>query len=302
MIGNDMSWKSGCAVAASNLAVIVAVAVNHDAVIERAWAGPPATKATSSVSPTARKRAQERFAQARQLYKSGKYRASIEELHAAIELDPEGAEMIYNLGLLHEKLVEVDDAIAAYRHYVEMIDGAEEKRRIEGIIQRLEGARAEIAPPKASASASSSEPQQPAPAPIAPAASSAPVEHVVRLTYGRLDGWVIASGAVAAAGLAIGITFGVKAMSDRVQSVPTTGDGPGDRYEDLQDRKDRSQREAMIADIGFGLAIASGVAAAVLYFARDGEPIDDTVSSATRLSPHVAILPGGGLAGLGVGF
>jgi tetratricopeptide (TPR) repeat protein len=299
MMGFAMSWKSGCAVTASSLAVFVVIGTNPDAMVQQAWAGAPSSVATAAVTPAARKRAQDRFAKARQLYKSGKYRASIEELQTAIELDPTGAEMVYNLGLLHEKLAEVDKAIAAYRHYVEMIDDAADKARVEGIIERLEGARADIAAPAASTSASPAQTQPTAP--MASAASSTPVEVAPTPESGRLDGWVIASGAVAVAGLAIGITFGAKALSDRVQGVPTTSEAAGEGYADLQDRKDRAQREALIADVGFGVAVAAGIAGAVLYFARDSESNPSSTAS-TRLSPSIALSPTGALAGLRFGF
>ncbi len=294
-----MLFRRACIGIGSGLGLLLALGLASPGLELSAWAGPSAPK-TSKVSPLKRKQAQARFAKARALYKSGKYRAAIDELSEAVALDPEGAEMIYNLGLLHEKLGEVDHAIEQYRRYVEMNDDPQEKKRVQGIIERLEGARPELVTPPGSASASASGTPDTEPGPpatiILTASAPAPTEAP---RHGVLDGWVIASGAVALAGIGVGIAYGAKAMSDRLSGTPTTNEAT--TYQDLQDRTARAKREAVIADIGFGVALAAGVTGAVLYFAREQEP-DKPTTTSRRVVPSFAVLPGGVAAAVRVGF
>ena len=64
-----------------------------------------------------------------------------------MRLDPQGAELLYNLGLIHEKLGDADEAIEAYRKYLDVLGpdaDHEEIAKIKGIIKRLEGAKSEL--------------------------------------------------------------------------------------------------------------------------------------------------------------
>ncbi len=248
-----------------------------------AWSG---GKGAAGPTKSEQDEAQEHFRKAREHYSAGRYRAAITELELAYKLDPSGAELVYNLGLIHEKMAEVDDAIRYYRRYLQMIDDDAEKERIEGVIRRLEGAKEEVAP------AASSE--QPPVAP--PSTSSAPPKK------GRADGWVIGTGVVAGAALLAGGYFGYKAWSDRVEDPPSTG--PGRSIEDLQDQADRAHREAVIADIGFGVALVAGATSLVLYLARDAIPAEQASDgpAEARVAPTLRILPHGMAAGIGVGF
>lgn len=271
-----------------------------------AWCAPEGTaiaqQASGTVSPAKKAQAQQRFTKAKALYKQGKYRAAVEELEEARKLDPESPDLVYNLAVVHEKLVEIDKAIEHYKLFVGMTDNADEIARVQGIIQRLEGAKTEVAPTASAAPAASSG-AEPPPPPPPPAAPKEPEKN------GRFDGLVIASGVVAVAGLATGIVFGLKAKGDEITGTPRTD--PSTSYQDLQDRNDSAKKNALFADIGFGVAIVGGVAGALLYFTRSAEPSKEqapgpsasTVSRPRPWTPSVALLPGGGaMAGIGGGF
>ena len=107
---------------------------------------------------------------------------------------------------------------------------------------------------------------------------------------GRVDAATIAALSVTGAGLVFGTVMAVKAKVDQPKSGFVTGqDGS---YSDLQSRADSAHREAVIADVGFGVSIAAGVTAAVLYFAR---PRVSTAAKGPGLSNvSAAPLTGGG--------
>src|SRR5262245_54801859 len=65
------------------------------------------------------------------LYEQGRYRAAIERLEAALRIDPEGRELVYNLALLHEKLADLPEAAVYYRRYVEMETDAKAKAKAQ---------------------------------------------------------------------------------------------------------------------------------------------------------------------------
>jgi len=228
--------------------------------------------------------AKKHFDKAREHYANGRYREAIEQLETALRIDPKGADLLYNLGVIHEKLQEVDPAIDYYQRYVLMIDDAEEQERVEKIILRLEKARDELA-----AREKEQEEQE-------EAAAGAQVDEPER-GKGRMDGWVIGAGVLAGLGLAGGTYFGLEAMKSRNDDPPTTGGGT--KYQDLVDNSDRAKQMALYADIGFGVGVVAGTAAMLLYFTRDAEP---EASTARGWEPAVAVLPGGAAASLRVGF
>ena len=233
--------------------------------------------------------AAEHFKSARNHYSNGRYGDAIEELEAAVALDPNGAELVYNLGVIYEKLQDVDNAIVNYRRYVGMIDDTEEQERVTKIIQRLEGARDELAAKEAAAIEAAEKERGP------------DNQEENKASKGRLDGLVIGAGVVSALGFAGGTYFGLKAMSDRADDSPKTG--PGTTYQDLQDNADRAKREALYADIGFGVGVAAGVTALVLYYTRDAVQVEPKVGEEdVAIVPSVLLLPGGAAASVRLGF
>jgi len=221
----------------------------------------PSSSASSTEPLTADQvKAQQHFQHAKDLYQAGSYRDAIGELEAARALDPKAKDLVFNLGIVNEKLLKFDEAIANFREYLEM-DGvsAQEKQKAESIIKRIEGAKREAAtttPPAASSTASGTVtvgPGQP---------SRAEGE---RPENGRIDTATIAAASVSALGLGIGTVFGIRALAMRPTDFVTGRDGS---YDDLKDKTDSAHTSAIIADVGFGLGIAAGAAAAWLYFTR----------------------------------
>lgn len=226
------------------------------------------------------------FDAAKEHYANGRYREAIEQLEIALGIDPNGADLVYNLGVIHEKLQEVDEAILYYQRYVGMIDDAEERERVNKIIVRLENARDELA------AAKEAETEQ---------GEGGEVDKP--RSKGRMDGWVIGAGVLAGLGLAGGTYFGLEAMKSKNDDPPTTS--PDVPYSKLEDNADRAKQMALYADIGFGVAVAAGATAMILYFARDAEPDaseEETSVKRRGWEPGVAVLPGGAAASLRIGF
>ena len=73
--------------------------------------------------------------------------------------------------------------------------------------------------------------------------------------------------------------FAVKASSDKPPSGFVTGrDGS---YADLASQADSAHASAILADVGFGVAIVAGVGAALLYFLRPKDEAAPTAQERT---------------------
>jgi tetratricopeptide (TPR) repeat protein len=204
------------------------------------------------VSPS-KAEAERHYKRARELYQLGRYREAIAQLEAALKLDPEGAELLYNLGLVHEKLGDVDEAVQAYRKYLRVLgDDAdpEEKKKIEGVIKRLEGAKQELE-----------------------AREAKKTEHrFTPVTTGLLIG---GGASVVLAGV-----FGVLALGkdrDARNFVVGSGGSPNDRDVLIHS----AHVDAAVADVFGVIAIGCVGAALTLYFTTD-YPKEDDPSSAPK--------------------
>lgn len=230
-------------------------------------------------------RAQQIYQEALSLYKGGHYREAIDKLVAARRLDPTAKELPYNLGLLHEKIGEIDLAIKDFELYLNLETEEEEKERVRAILRRLEGARAELKRNRPQASASISA----APVPVAPSASvsEGPPAPPALPSKGRLDGVVYGTGGLAIAAIGSGVFFGVRALALRPEA--STANQP---ISILESKQQQAHKNGVIADISFGVAAVSGVTALLLYFLRDAPPAVEASSSAL-----VAPTPGGGWVG-----
>lgn len=222
-------------------------------------------------------KAQEHFKRARELYQVGTYREAQAELEAALALDPNAKDLLFNLGIVSEKLGKFDDALRYFRRYTEMDLSPAEKQRADGFIKRLEGAKNEVVPTP-----------PPAPPPEPPKREPPPPEN------GRIDLGTILAGSVAIAGIGAGTVFAIKALADKPRPGFVTGrDGS---YTDLQRAADTAHTEAMIADVGFGVGIVAAALTAYLYFSRPKivplSPTAPTRAASTSLS--VTPAPGGG--------
>jgi tetratricopeptide (TPR) repeat protein len=199
--------------------------------------------------------ARELYERGQQFYEEGRYREAIDALDQAYALDPTGTILLYNIGLIYEKLGEIDKAVEYYRRYLEHEVPDDERARVEGVIHRLEGARPQV---------QERDPQTPPPRPVPPPPPR-PRE------YGRADGlfWV-AGGASAAALVAGGLLGGLALSSDADAKNLVAANA-----DDLALRRDlaaTAYHEAIAADLAFVGAIVLGAASALLYFLREREP------------------------------
>ncbi len=188
-------------------------------------------------------------------YDAGRYRDAIIDLKAALALDPESPNLLYNVARVSELLGNLDEAIAYYTRYVGMLSDAEndERERILATIHRLEGARTEL-----SASAS----QQP--------------ETLREVIYreppaaGTADAlfWIVGGSGVALIGGSI--VTGVMALSreNEVNKFVLGQDGNVATRNSLVDQANLLALASDIMLIGGVGAIATAV---VLYFARTPE-------------------------------
>ena len=211
-------------------------------------------------------RAVELHDEAKALYERGLYRRAITKLEAALTLDPEGKELVYNLALIHEKLAEADVAEGYYLRYIDMETDPKAREHAQAIVKRLQGAKeklkAEIKE-RGAASATPSVSASTAASTGAPAPSSRMPSPMV---------FVIGGVAIAAAG--VGIGFGVSALANNPADAST---GPKVTAYDLEMRARSAHTQAVVADLAFSASIVVGAAAALLYLLES--------RSATKLPP-----------------
>ncbi len=240
---------------------------------------------TPSTEPKTKEQleAQQHFQRAKDLYQTGAYREAIAELTQARGLDPKAKDLVFNLGVVHEKLGKFDEAITFFRQYMEMESvTAAERGKAENIIKRIEGAKHEV--PAATATAT---------APIEP--PPPPADETKR---GRIDAATITAGSVAVVGLGVGTVFGILAVSSKPSDFVTGRDGT---YADLQAKQSDAHTQAIVSDVGFGVGIVAAVVTAYLYFGRT-----KVASEPKRTGfalPSASPLPsGGGVFTLGGSF
>lgn len=228
--------------------------------------------------------AQQHFQRAKDLYQTGAYREAIAELTQARGLDPKAKDLVFNLGVVHEKLGKFDEAITFFRQYMEMESvTAAERAKAENIIKRIEGAKREV--PAATAPSGTTQPTEPTPP---------PPEETRR---GRIDAATIVAGSLAVVGLGVGATFGILALSSQPSSSFVTGrDGT---YADLQTKSSDAHTQAVVADVGLGVGIVAAAVTAYLYFGRT--KVSEPKRTGLAL-PTAAPVPSGGVFMLGGSF
>lgn len=290
------------ALGAATLLAAVSVATSSTVRAE-----PSAPEAAPSRAPApgtdgAKAEAERHYTVARALYAKGEYRGAIAELELARALDPGAKELVYNLAVVHEKLGDLDAAEQEYARYVEMESEPAERERVRSIVRRIRGAREEVktkteraAGEAGTATATVTKTETGIGAETKTGdAGGVPTER----GRGKVDGWVLSAAGVSVVALAAGTAFGIKALADRPGADATTG--PATSIDDLQASVDRAHREAIVADVAFGVAAISAGAAVWLYFSRFAEPPaeprgarrvgDPKVGSAP---PRVAVTPAG---------
>jgi tetratricopeptide (TPR) repeat protein len=206
--------------------------------------------------------AQQHFQRAKDLYQTGAYREAIAELEHARGLDPKAKDLVFNLGIVHEKLGKFDEAITFFRQYMEMesVTGVE-RAKAENIIKRIEGAKREV--------------------PVTPPAGAAEPTptHPESTGNGRIDAATVTAGSIAIVGLGIGATFGILALSNKPSGFVTGRDGT---YDTLQSKTSDAHTQALVADIGFGVGIAAALVTTYLYFGRSKEATPRANRTPTR--------------------
>lgn len=199
---------------------------------------------TDGARPPGEAAAQEHFQRALLWYRAGKYRLAIEELDAALDRDPGGKDLVFNLALVQEKLGDLDGAIRSLQRFQTMEKDPLEIERANQTIQRLEGARAELV---------SVEPHAQPRLPICPEARH----------RGRLDGWVIGTGGLAVASLLVGVAFAVRTLT-----LGPSGDAAD---QGTRSQATRAHNSAVMADLALSTSLLAGAASAALYWGRDAD-------------------------------
>lgn len=242
---------------------------------------PPPVAAPSAPSEPLtedQQKAQQHFQRAKDLYQQGAYREAAGELEIARALDPKAKDLVFNLGVVNERLGKFDEAIVAFQKFLEM-DGvtAAERARTESIIKRIEGAKREL-PTTPTASASTAPTSKP------------PEEDGKPPQKGRIDALTIGAAAVGVVGLGVGIGFGIRAVTSQPSDFVTGRDGT---YPDLQAKQESAHTSAVVADVGFAVGILGAGAAAYLYFSRTKDPAKARPSTGSKPAT-VSVAPGPG--------
>jgi tetratricopeptide (TPR) repeat protein len=257
------------------LALALSAALFSATVTPRALAQDESTAPPEKKQTPAQKEAEKHYKRARELYQLGRYREAIAQLEAALRLDPKGAELLYNLGLVHEKLGDADEAIDAYKRYLEVLGpdaDPEEVAKIRGAIRRLEGAKSELK-----------------------AREAKRTEH--RFTP-------ISSGLLVGAGVSLlaTVVIGVQALSHDKQArdfVVRDEAGISQRQAII----DRSKSEATLANVFGALTVVTAGVGLTLYFTSEFPKKDDLEAPpAPKSALRVCPTKGGGTVSLEVAF
>jgi tetratricopeptide (TPR) repeat protein len=214
---------------------------------------PPAAPAKAVNAPAEEADPQKRearvfFERAKELYAAGRYREAAEHLELALQRDPDGKDLVYNLALVRERLGEPEEAIVWVDRYLAMKLEPQERQRAESFRRRLEGARDEIAEKRRKVV-------------------------VVPVTVEReraVDAWVwgpaIGAGVAATAAAVLG---GV-ALSTRPSGFVSGRDGT---FDDLAARTSEAHTYAIGADVAWVVSAVCLGAAAWAYFGREPVPV-----------------------------
>jgi uncharacterized protein (UPF0332 family) len=260
------------------LLAVLALGFPLPAIAQPKGGTPPLAGSTTTEAQTKEQiEAQQHFQRAKDLYQAGSYREAVAELDAARALDPKAKDLVFNLGIVHEKLQRYDEAISDFRLYMEM-DGvtAKEKEKAESIIKRIEGAKREVPTTTPTSTASGR-------------GTTAPPTTPPEQPNGRIDAATIGAAGLGAVGLAVGTTFGILALTTRPSNFVTGRDGT---YDDLVTKTNNAHAFAVVSDVGFALGTVGALAAVWLYFTR---PKAGPVGSGTPpASPHPILVPGPG--------
>jgi tetratricopeptide (TPR) repeat protein len=248
-------------------------------------AAAPGAMAKGPSAPTeeAIRSAKGHFDRAQDAYRRGAYRDAVDELEAAIRLDPTSKDLEYNLGLVYEKLGDIDQAIQRFRRFREMETDPQEITKVDRVIARLRGARDAI-------DQTTTVPVERAKTPIVYRPTIV-VKEAPR--SGKLDTWTYTAAGVAGAAAIVGTVFGVLALAERPRSDERTGGSTSAAK--LQERAETAHQNAVVADVAFLVSAVALGGTAWLYFGRDADDAPKTTAAAVVTS-H------GGAVSFGVSF
>jgi tetratricopeptide (TPR) repeat protein len=268
-MGRESPRMVMCSLRALLIGGVVAVLCQFAPVHAFAQVAPGSRSATASKPP---EKALEHYNRGRAHYQAGRYRDALQELEVAVNLDPSSPNLVYNVARVYELLGDIDQAIAFYRRYRDMLPVNEqaERERTVATLQRLEGARDQVD-------------------------DGSPQTVIIERKRGVADGafWTVASiGALALVG---GGTAGVLALTTEHESeqFQLGDDGGINGREAVVQRADRL---ALASDVLLISGASLGITAILLYALRE-RTVSEPAKSA-RLNLNVQAWSSGGLLSL----
>jgi tetratricopeptide (TPR) repeat protein len=255
-------------VTALQLASLVLVTLAVPAAASKAQ-GAPEPREDAIRSPTPPKEALEHYERGRSEYLAGRYREALHELKAALALDPNSPNLVYNVARVNEDLANLDDAIKYYRRYHSLLPASaeDEREKTEKTIRRLQGARDEQIQQRLARERNA--PKQLQAAPPQPGG-------------GRADAafWLVAgTGLALAAGSGVTGFYALRREKE-VGDFVLGKDGSFERRDKLRKEADRFALASDVMSIAAGVAIVSAI---VLFFSRTSEP--SPVEARVSVSP-----------------
>lgn len=194
----------------------------------------------------------ELFRQAQERYDEGRYQEAVGYLLQLLELDPDAADIYYNIALAYEHLNDYERALYYLDQYRELDIGDDERQRVERMMTRIRGAQAN-APP---------DPE--------------PETHtrVVVQRFGRADAafWaMVASTVFFAGGAAVtgGFALNWSNAADRFVLGPDGDQEEYDRWVHV------ANSLAIATDVFIGVASATAITALLLYVLRTHEEVEE---------------------------
>lgn len=196
------------------------------------------------------------LAEALQHFKAGEYEQAVEDFQAAYALDEQPV-LVYNIARSYEKGLKRKEAIEYYERYIDL-PGSTAKlrnRALEALValKREESARAEVSAAEESASNET---------PSLTSVTTKPPTGKDR----TLEWALIGSGAAL---LGTGVVFGVLALNSNsdFEAARDAPDRTADQDQAIQDLADEADRNALIADVLYGVGAAAAVTGIVLFLA-----------------------------------
>lgn len=268
------------------IACAVAACLAHGvAHAQPASAGDPAAPAGDQQQGSAAlAEARKLFEEGNADYSAGRYALAAERFSRAYQLSGHPA-LLFNLANTYERAGDYEKAAHYLRMYLEG-GSVQDTGSVKARLQRLELAVVELQDrqeqPERENPTSETRSATPSPAPAAPAAEDG--HRPSRAPY------LIAAGGLVA-GAAVSITFGLRARSER--DAIDSHCNAGLCQDGAQSHFDSERRDALVSDIGTGLAVASAAGALIYFLATRNSDTEST-------RPSLSLVPSTAAEGVGV--